>query len=93
MTGTSRFRQTVNWFLITWVNQIAHFLKLHRLSKGVHMSQNQVSNEYLSLLEHRYKWLTKERKSLESEIRDLRIQPMCLRNIGDSESTQMRNKT
>lgn len=63
----------VNWFLIAWVNQIAHFLKLYRLSNGVHMIPEcvvnllQVSNEYLSLLEHRYKSLIKEIESLESE--------------------------
>ena len=52
---------------------IAYFLKLYRLSKGAHMNPEhivnllQISNEYLPLLEQRYKRLTKEIDSLESE--------------------------
>src|SRR5215216_6054982 len=52
---------------------IAHFLKLYKLSKDAHMNPKhvvnllQISNEYLPLLEQKYKRLTKEIESLESE--------------------------
>ena len=52
---------------------IVHFLKLYKLSKAAHMNPQyvvnllQMSNEYLPLLEQRYKKLTKEIDSLESE--------------------------
>jgi len=50
-----------------------HFLKLYRLSKAAHMNPEhvvnllQMSNEYLPLLEQKYKRLTKEIDFLESE--------------------------
>src|SRR5215211_3669619 len=50
-----------------------HFLKLNRLSKAAHMNPEhvvnllQMSNEYLPLLEQKYKRLTKEIDFLESE--------------------------
>src|SRR5215203_818483 len=52
---------------------IVHFLKLYKLSKEDHMNPEhvvnllQMSNEYLPLLELRYKRLTKEIDFLESE--------------------------
>src|SRR5215204_1062831 len=52
---------------------IAHFLKLYKLSKDAHMNPEhvvnllQMSNEYLPLLEQKYKRLTKEIDFLESE--------------------------
>jgi len=57
---------------------IVHFLKLYKLSKEDHMNPEhvvnllQMSNEYLPLLELRYKRLTKEIDSLESEKQKLR---------------------
>jgi len=57
---------------------IAHFLKLYKLSKDAHMNPEhvvnllQMSNEYLPLLEQKYKRLTKEIDSLESEKQKLR---------------------
>jgi predicted transcriptional regulator len=57
---------------------IVHFLKLYRLSKSAHMSPEhvvnllQLSNEYLPLLEHRHKRLTKEMDSMELEKQRLR---------------------
>jgi hypothetical protein len=52
---------------------ILHFLKLYRLSKVVHMNPEhvvkllQIANEYLPVLEMKYKRLTKEIDSLEFE--------------------------
>src|SRR5919108_2527545 len=52
---------------------IVHFLKLYKLFKGAHMNPEhvvnllQMSNEYLPLLEQRYKRLTKEIDFLEYE--------------------------
>jgi hypothetical protein len=52
---------------------IVHFLKLYKLSKYAHMNPEhvvnllQISNEYLPLLEQKYKKLTKEIDFLESE--------------------------
>src|SRR5215216_4689789 len=52
---------------------IVHFLKLYKLSKDAHMNPEhvvnllQMSNEYLPLLEQKYKRLTKEIVSLELE--------------------------
>src|SRR5215203_1452730 len=57
---------------------IAHFLKLYKLSKDAHMNPEhvvnllQMSNEYLPLLELRYKRLTKEIYYLESEKQKLK---------------------
>ena len=57
---------------------IVHFLKLYRLSRSAQISVEhvvnllQISNEYLPLLEHRYKRLTKEIDSLELEKQRLR---------------------
>ena len=60
---------------------IVHFLKLYKLSKDAHMKPEhvvnllQMSNEYLPLLEQKYKRFTKEIDFLESEkqkSRDLR---------------------
>ena len=58
---------------------IAHFLKLYKLSKDAHMNPEhvvnllQMSNEYLPLLEQKYKRLTKEIYYLESEKQKLGI--------------------
>jgi hypothetical protein len=54
-------------------SDILHFLKLYRLSKVVHMNPEhvvkllQIANEYLPVLEMKYKRLTKEIDSLEFE--------------------------
>jgi hypothetical protein len=54
-------------------DDIVHFLKLYKLSRSAHMSPEhvvnllQTSNEYLPLLEHKYKRLKKELDSFESE--------------------------
>ena len=57
---------------------IVHFLKLYMLSRSAQISVEhvvnllQISNEYLPLLEHRHKRLTKEIDSLELEKQRLR---------------------
>jgi hypothetical protein len=57
---------------------IIHFLKLYKLSKDAHMNPEhvvnllQMSNEYLPLLEQKYKMLAKEIDSLESEKQKLK---------------------
>jgi len=57
---------------------IVHFLKLYKLSKDAHMKPEhivnllQISNEYLPLLEQKYKKLTKEIHFLESEKQKLK---------------------
>ena len=58
---------------------IVHFLKLYRLSKAAHMNPEhvvnllQISNEYLPLLEQKYKKLKKEIDFLESERQKLDV--------------------
>src|SRR5215203_2806698 len=57
---------------------IMHFLELYKLSKDAHMKPEhvvnllQMSNEYLPLLEQKYKKLTKELDYLESERQKLK---------------------
>jgi hypothetical protein len=59
-------------------DDIVHFLKLYKLSKDAHMNPEhivnllQISNEYLPLLEQKYKKLAKEIDSLESEKQKLK---------------------
>jgi hypothetical protein len=79
---------------------IVHFLKLYKLSKAAHMKPEhvvnllQMSNEYLPLLEQRYKKLTKEIDSLESEkqkSRDLENQIRTSIKILDEYKEEIRN--
>jgi hypothetical protein len=79
---------------------IAYFLKLYRLSKGAHMNPEhivnllQISNEYLPLLEQRYKRLTKEIDSLESEkqkSRDLGNQVRVLAKVSEKYKEEIKN--
>src|SRR5215216_5803993 len=81
-------------------DDIVHFLKLYKLSKGAHMTPEhvvnllQISNEYLPLLEHRYKRLTKEIDSLESEkqkSRDLENQVRVLTKVSDKYRQEIKN--
>ena len=73
-------------------DDIVHFLKLYKLSKDSHMNSEhvvnllQISNEYLPLLEQKYKKLTKEIDFLESE-------KQKLKNLGNQirTSTKMLN--
>jgi DNA repair ATPase RecN len=79
---------------------IVHFLKLYRLSKSAHMSPEhvvnllQISNEYLPLLEHRHRRLTKEIDSLELEkqrLRDLGNQVNTLTKVSEKYKGEVKN--
>ena len=79
---------------------IMHFLKLYRLSKSAHMSPEhvvnllQISNEYLPLLEHRHKRLTKEIDSLELEkqrLRDVGNQVNTLTKVSEKYKGEVKN--
>jgi DNA repair ATPase RecN len=79
---------------------IVHFLKLYRLSKSAHMSPEhvvnllQISNEYLPLLEHRHKRLTKEMDSMELEkqrLRDLGNQVRTLTKVSEKYTGEVKN--
>jgi hypothetical protein len=79
---------------------IVHFLKLYRLSKSAHMSPEhvvnllQISNEYLPLLEHRHRRLTKEMDSMELEkqrLRDLGNQVRTLTKVSEKYKGEVKN--
>jgi hypothetical protein len=79
---------------------ILHFLKLYRLSKVVHMNPEhvvkllQIANEYLPVLEMKYKRLTKEIDSLEFEkqkSRDLGNQVRVLTKVSDKYKEEIKN--
>lgn len=81
-------------------DDIVHFLKLYKLSKGAHMNPQhvvnllQMSNEYLPLLEQKHKKLTKEIDSLESEkqkARDLENQVRILTRASDKHRQEIKN--
>src|SRR5215204_6141929 len=79
---------------------IVHFLKLYRLSRSAHMSPEhvvnllQISNEYLPLLEHRHRRLTKEMDSMELEkqrLRDLGNQVRTLTKVSEKYKGEVKN--
>src|ERR671923_2582651 len=79
---------------------IVHFLKLYKLFKGAHMNPEhvvnllQMSNEYLPLLEQKYKRLTKEIDFLESEkqkSRDLGNQIRTSTKVLDEYKEEIKN--
>jgi len=79
---------------------IVHFIELYKLSKDAHMKPEhvvnllQMSNEYLPLLEQRYKRLTKDIDSLESEkqrSRDLGNQVNILSQVSDKYKKEIKN--
>ena len=79
---------------------IVHFLKLYKLSKDAHMDPEhvvnllQMSNEYLPLLEQKYKRLTKEIDSLESEKQKISVlanQVRVLTKISDNYKEEIKN--
>src|SRR5215207_7278186 len=79
---------------------IVHFLKLYRLSRSAHMNPEhvvnllQISNEYLPLLEHRHRRLTKEIDSLELEkqrLRDLGNQVNTLTKVSEKYKGEVKN--
>jgi hypothetical protein len=81
-------------------SDILHFLKLYRLSKVVHMNPEhvvkllQIANEYLPVLEMKYKRLTKEIDSLEFEkqkSRDLGNQVRVLTKVSDKYKEEIKN--
>jgi hypothetical protein len=81
-------------------DNIVHFLKLYRLSKDAHMDPEhvvnllQISNEYLPLLEHRHKRLTKEMDSMELEkqrLRDLGNQVRTLTKVSEKCKGEVKN--
>jgi predicted transcriptional regulator len=81
-------------------DDIMHFLKLYRLSKDAHMNPEhvvnllQISNDYLPLLEHRYKRLTKEMDSMELEkqrLRDLGNQVRTLTKVSEKCKGEVKN--
>jgi hypothetical protein len=81
-------------------DDIVHFLKLYKLSKGAHMNPQhvvnllQMSNEYLPLLEQKHKKLTKEIDSLESKkqkARDLENQVRILTRASDKYRQEIKN--
>ena len=81
-------------------DDIVHFLKLYKLSKGAHMNPQhvvnllQMSNEYLPLLEQKYRRLTKEIDSLESKkekARDLENQVRILTRASDKHRQEIKN--
>ena len=81
-------------------DDIVHFLKLYKLSKGAHMNPQhvvnllQISNEYLPLLEQKYKRLTNEIDSLESEKQKLGVlgnQVSVLSQVSDKYRQEIKN--
>ena len=79
---------------------IIHFIKLYKLSKYAHMKPEhvvnllQTSNEYLPLLEQKYKKLTKEIEFLESEkqkLRDLGNQVGVLTKVLEKYKKEIKN--
>ena len=81
-------------------SDIVHFLKLYKLSKDAHMNPEQivnllqVSNEYLPLLEQKYKCLSEEIDFLESEkqkSRDLGNQVGVLTKVLEKYKKEIKN--
>lgn len=81
-------------------SDIMHFLKLYRLSKIARMSSEhvinllQISNEYLPLLEHRHRRLTKEIDSMELEKQKLQYlgnQVRVLTKVSDKYKNEIKN--
>jgi hypothetical protein len=79
---------------------VVHFLKLYKLAKDAHMKPEhivtllQMSNEYLPLLEQKYKKLTKQIEFLESEkqrSRDLGNQVGELTNVLEKYKKEIKN--
>jgi len=81
-------------------SDITHFLKLYKLSKDAHMKPDhvvnllQMSNEYLPLIEHKYRKLRKEIDSLETDkqkLRDLGIQVGVLTKVLEKYKKEIKN--